>query len=130
MTARSASTQGRTRYRNDVMNATTSAGVRRLGSAAFLRSVLGEGGRLSEPRPARSGQLPPQVLDLPLLTLVLALQAVDLTPLTIVLAVLVLGVALAASQLRAEPFDLGLQVLVRVASWRSRRAGATTRRQI
>ena len=32
-----------------------------------------------------------------------------------VLALLVLGVALAPRQLRAEPFDLGLQVLVRIA---------------
>ena len=77
---------------------------------------------MSEPRPARGGQLPPQLLDLPLLTLdlplltlVLALQAVDLTLLATVLALLVLGVALAPRQLRAEPFDLGLQVLVRIA---------------
>ena len=83
--------------------------------AASLRSVLGEGGGLSEPRPARGGQLPPQLLDLPLLTLDLALQAVDLTLLATVLALLVLGVALAPRQLRAEPFDLGLQVLVRIA---------------
>ena len=58
---------------------------------------------------------PPQLLDLPLLTLDLALQAVDLTLLATVLALLVLGVALAPRQLRAEPFDLGLQVLVRIA---------------
>ena len=70
---------------------------------------------MSEPCPARGGQLPPQVLDLPLLTLVLALQAVDLTLLATVLALLVLGVSLAPRQLRAEPFDLGLQVLVRIA---------------
>ena len=50
-----------------------------------------------------------------LLTLDLALQAVDLTLLATVLALLVLGVALAPRQLRAEPFDLGLQVLVRIA---------------
>ena len=43
------------------------------------------------------------------------MQAVDLTLLATVLALLVLGVALAPRQLRAEPFDLGLQVLVRIA---------------
>ena len=70
---------------------------------------------MSEPRPARGGQLPPQLLDLPLLTLDLPLltlgdrsrvagscvalrrvnsvQAVDLTLLATVLALLVLGVA-------------------------------------
>ena len=64
--------------------------------AASLRAVLGEGGGLSEPRPTRSGQLPPQVLDLPLLTLVLASQAVDLALLPVVLP-------LAPRQLFPEP---------------------------
>ena len=51
---------------------------------------------MSEPRPTRSGQLPPQVLDLPLLTLVLASQAVDLALLPVVLP-------LAPRQLFPEP---------------------------
>ena len=70
--------------------------------AASLRSVLGEGGGLSEPRPTRSGQLPPQVLDLPLLTLVLASQAVDLALLPVVLP-------LAPRQLFPEPLYLVAQ---------------------
>ena len=57
---------------------------------------------MSEPRPARSGQLPPQVLDLPLLTLVLASQAVDLALLAVVLP-------LAPRQLFPEPLYLVAQ---------------------
>ena len=87
---------------------------------------------MSEPCPARGGQLPPQVLDLPLLTLVLAPQAVDLALLavvlplqavvlllqTIIVALQALVGALAPCQLRTKPFDFGLQiaqVLVRIA---------------
>ena len=57
---------------------------------------------MSEPRPTRSGQLPPQVLDLPLLTLVLASQAVDLALLPVVLP-------LAPRQLFPEPLYLVAQ---------------------
>ena len=70
--------------------------------ATPLWSVLGEGGGLSFPRPARRGQLPLQVLDLPLLTLVLASQAVDLALLAGVLP-------LAPRQLLPKSLDLVAQ---------------------
>ena len=67
--------------------------------AASLRPVLGEGGGLPEPGPARSGQLALQPLVFPLQAPVLASQAV-------VLPLLVLGIALAPRHLRAELLDL------------------------
>ncbi len=77
--------------------------------AAPLGSVLGEGGGLSFPRPARRGQLTLQVLDLPLLTLVLASQAVDLALLAGVLLLQLVGVALPPRQLLAKPLHLVAQ---------------------
>ncbi|MYN64633.1 MAG: hypothetical protein F4X11_06345 [Acidobacteria bacterium] len=70
--------------------------------AAPLWSVLGERGGLSFPRQARRGQLTPQVLDSPLLTLVLASQAVDLALLAGVLP-------LAPRQLLPKALDLVAQ---------------------
>ena len=70
--------------------------------AAPLRPVLGERRRLPATRPACLGQLLFQALDLPLLTLVLASQAVDLALLAVVLP-------LAPRQLFAEPLYLVAQ---------------------
>ena len=70
---------------------------------------------MSKSRPARGGQLPLQVLVLSLQPLVLTLQAVDLPLLPIMLASLLPTVALSPRQFHAEPFDLGLQVLRRIA---------------
>ena len=89
--------------------------------AASLRPLLGERGGLSEPRPARGSQLTLKVLDLPLLTLVLASQAVDLALLAVVLP-------LVPCQLRTKPFDFSLQVapvLVRIGRQPSRQGYAT-----
>ena len=70
--------------------------------AAPLRPVLGERRRLPATRPACLGQLLFQALDLPLLTLVLASQAVDLALLAVVLP-------LAPRQLFPEPLYLVAQ---------------------
>ena len=64
---------------------------------------------LSAPRPACSGQLPLQVLDLPLLSLVLASQAIDLALLAGVLLLQLVGVTLAPRQLLAKPLHLVAQ---------------------